>query len=272
MVWALNKMSDQGNLTIRTGNDIQTIVQGIYTVYKYLTPRNNFPGPGRIGATAVTINGNIYFRLGKSQLTNTALADWWKYDPNADKWTQLQDCPAASYILNAFSIGARAYVGMGTGRLFDTNFWCYDTATGSWKSIASFPGAFTMFSVSFSSDKYGYIVGGGVDTPGVYIRTNDVWRYDPVTDGWQQTTSFPGLPRDEAMGFTLNNKGYVIGGAAQTGGTGPYVADAWSFDFGAEIWKQLSIPPENVARSLGFAFSIQNKGYVGGGTITDAGS
>lgn len=265
-------ISDMGNLTIKTGNDLSTVVQGNYIVYRYLTPKNNFPGPARFGATAVAINGNIYFGLGKSQSTNNALADWWKYDPGADKWTQLANCPVASYIMNSFSIGTKAYVGMGTGTLYDTNFWCYDTSSDNWKSIASFPGTYTMFPVCFSSDKYGYIIGGSLDTPGAIVRTNDVWRYDPVADSWQQTTSFPGLPRDEAIGFTLNNKGYVIGGAAQTGGSEPYIADAWSFDFGTETWKQLSMPPQNVARSQGFAFSVQNKGYVGGGTITDSGS
>lgn len=265
-------MSNKGSLIIKTGNDLSTIAQGDYIVYKYLAPKNDFPGAARFGATAVTINGNIYFGLGKSKSTNNPLADWWKYEPGADKWTQLASCPMASYIVNSFSIGTKAYVGMGTGTLYDNNFWCYDTSSDTWKSIASFPGTYTMFPVCLSSDKYGYIIGGSLATSGAITRTNDVWRYDPVTDKWKQTTSFPGLPRDGAMGFTLNNKGYVIGGAAQTGGSNPYVADAWSFDFGTETWKQLSEPPQNVARSQGFAFSAQNKGYVGGGTTTDGGS
>ncbi|TWJ03600.1 N-acetylneuraminic acid mutarotase [Mucilaginibacter frigoritolerans] len=264
-------MSDMGNLTVKTGKDLVTVVQGNYGVYKYLTPKNNFPGPARFGATAVAIGGNIYFGLGKSQVTDYALADWWKYDPNADKWTQLASCPVASYIVNSFSIGTKAYVGMGSGLLFDNSFWCYDTSADTWKQIASFPGTYTIFPVCFSSDKYGYMIGGSQDTPNALTNTNDVWRYNPVTDSWQQTTSFPGLPRGQAMGFTLNNKGYVIGGAAQTGGSDPYIADAWSFDFATETWKQLSMPPQYVARSAGFAFSAQNKGYIGGGLVTDEG-
>ena len=100
-------------------------------------------------------------------------------------------------------------------------------------------------------------------------NTNDVWRYDPASDSWQQLAPFPGLARDEAIVFTLNNKGYVIGGGAANGGSNPYQADAWSFDFATETWRQLAAPPQNVPRSEGFAFSLQNKAYVGGGKIKD---
>ncbi|MDO3627465.1 kelch repeat-containing protein [Mucilaginibacter sp. BT774] len=263
-------ISDQGNLTIITGNGLQTMAYGNYTVYRYLTPRSDFPGPARFGATAVTINGNIYFGLGKSKTTNLGLDDWWKYDPNADKWTQIANCPMATFIASSFSIGSKVYVGVSAGLMYYNAFFCYDTVTDTWKPVASFPGKYALFPMSFSSGQYGYLVGGTQVSSGSNGgNTNDVWRYDPASDSWQQLAPFPGLARDEAIVFTLNNKGYVIGGGAANGGSNPYQADAWSFDFATETWRQLAAPPQNVPRSEGFAFSLQNKAYVGGGKIKD---
>ena len=61
----------------------------------------------------------------------------------------------------------------------------------------------------------GFSVGGrGYLTTGYAIlyggNRKDLWEYDPVTDGWTQRADLPGEARKEAVGFAINDKGYVL--------------------------------------------------------------
>jgi N-acetylneuraminic acid mutarotase len=55
---------------------------------------------------------------------------------------------------------------------------------------------------------------------------NNVWQYDPNTDLWTSRTAFPGTPRIGAVGFSVNNRGFIATGG--NGQTTPY-DDLWEF-------------------------------------------
>ena len=38
------------------------------------------------------------------------------------------------------------------------------------------------------------------------------WQYDPANDSWAQKTDFEGTGRSGAVGFTLNNRGFILTG------------------------------------------------------------
>ncbi|WP_053991578.1 kelch repeat-containing protein [Mangrovimonas sp. TPBH4] len=75
---------------------------------------------------------------------------------------------------------------------------------------------------------------------------------------WVEVSVFDGVPRSNAVAFTIDNKGYM--------GTGydgdDYLNDFWAYDFDGNYWYQLSDLP-GVARSYAVAFDANNKGYVG---------
>lgn len=70
-----------------------------------------------------------------------------------------------------------------------------------------------------------------------YIATGDngslistVWEYEPTTDLWTQKTDFQGSARNNAVSFSINNRGFVA-----TGKTGSqYIDDVWEFEPYAE--------------------------------------
>ncbi len=262
-------ISQTGKLTIQTGTTIKTISEADYKLYKFLKPKKDFPGVARMEGVALNINNIIYFGLGRNKDTGRGLNDWWKYDAVSDSWTRLADYPADVVLVAAFTIGNKAYVGMGYFDDYPSGaFYAYDPAKNTWDAIAPFQGKFTRQPVAFGSSKYGYIVGGEQSNPGQLVRVNDAWRYDPITNSWTQIGSFPGTARSEACGFQINNTGYVLGGSIQSINT--YDHDVWAFDFNTEKWKQVASIPQDLGTIGGFTFTLQGKGYLGGGNISDS--
>jgi N-acetylneuraminic acid mutarotase len=252
-------MSTTGWIRVYTGKSM-SVTNGVnYNYYRFLQPAGNFPGIARINGVAVSVNGIVYFGLGTGK-TNGYLTDWWKYDPASSTWTALTACPGGGYLVNAFTIGSKVYV------LTASTFLSYDTSSNTWATMAAFPGGDVLGAASFSSTQYGYVACGQQQLPTVLQYVNNVWRYDPQNDSWQQLADFPGTTRLYSTGITLNNKGYMIGGFTQTNSNG-YMTEAWSFDLATETWSQVASLPTGAGVMEGFTFTANNKIYSGGGTI-----
>ena len=126
-----------------------------------------------------------------------------------------------------FSIGDKGYVGTGHSgygssyHSYHTDFWEYDPATSSWTRKADFPEGEKRYSaVGFSIGGKGYVgTGGGIITvlrdDGLwqqqYHSFQDFWEYDPLTNTWSQKTDFQGGATSSAVGFSIGDRGYVLG-------------------------------------------------------------
>jgi hypothetical protein len=73
---------------------------------------------------------------------------------------------------------------------------------------------------------------------------------------------FGGTARDEAVGFSIANKGYIGTGRDNSN---PYKQDFWEYDPVSNIWTQKA-DFGGTARVEPVGFSIGNKGYIGTGT------
>tara|TARA_R110002074_G_scaffold215713_7_gene385537 strand:- start:1052 stop:2050 length:999 start_codon:yes stop_codon:yes gene_type:complete len=75
---------------------------------------------------------------------------------------------------------------------------------------------------------------------------------------WIERSVFDGIPRSNAVSFTINSKGYM--------GTGydgdDYLSDFWEYDMDGNYWSQKASFP-GIARSSALGFTINDKGYVG---------
>ena len=93
--------------------------------------------------------------------------------------------------------------------------------------------------------------------------------------GWVQKQSLyiSALPRTEAVGFSIGNKGYIGLGAGNYGsdnliGAVTFNNDFWEFDPVTNVWTQkASYPGAGTLGSVGF--SIGTKGYNGTGSGTN---
>ena len=255
-------ISSSGGLTVTTGVGL-SVPNGVTNkYYRYLRPQPNFPGTARTDATTVTVNGIVYFGLGKNAASTASLYDWWKYDPTSSTWTVLTTCPTGGYNIISFVIGGKVYV------LSNTALFIYDTSSDTWASGAAFPGGDLFGGTGFGSEQFGYVVcGQQQNQPGVQ-EVNFVWRYDQQLDSWKKLANFPGSSREHAMSLTLNNSAYVIGGYAQVANNF-YVSEMWKFDLTTEKWSQSASLPSGAGLTGSFVFTSNNKIYSGGGTISD---
>ena len=81
---------------------------------------------------------------------------------------------------------------------------------------------------------------------------------DTEFGNWVERSVFDGIPRSNAIGFVINNKGYM--------GTGydgdDYLNDFWEYDIQDDYWVQKADFPGK-ERSSAIGFATNSKGYVG---------
>jgi len=191
----------------------------------------DFPGEGRVGAVAFSIDGIGYVGMGR--YGQNKFKDFYAYDPDQDAWTVVASYGGdkASFGV-AFVIGEAAYVCTGEGNGFVNDFYKFVPGDNKWYPLAkisnatpeSFDDNYDVVrskAVAFTSNGKGYIATGVKNSP-----LNDVWEYDPATDRWTEKTNFEGSPRQSAVAFTINNKGYVLTGVNSSFN----FDDIWRFD------------------------------------------
>ncbi len=80
---------------------------------------------------------------------------------------------------------------------------------------------------------------------------------------WKEVKELPSQKRRAARSFTIDGKGYVIGGVTSSGPSD----ELWQYDPATNTWSQKADFPGNPRRSP-VAFSIGKKGYYGTGSST----
>jgi N-acetylneuraminic acid mutarotase len=186
----------------------------------------DFPGGGRYDAVGFAASGKGYIACGYD---TKALNNMWQYDPGSNTWV-----PKASvlgdkrYAAIAFVINNTPYVlsGINNGEV-QRDMYSYDAASDKWTektkpynySDESYDDDYGTIArqngVAFVMGNYAYITTGENGS----INSN-AWRYDPSNDSWLEKTGFEGTARSGAIGFSINNRGFVF-----TGRSGSLVFD-----------------------------------------------
>ena len=94
--------------------------------------------------------------------------------------------------------------------------------------------------------------------------TGNVTTYLWGLEDWMLGTGI--TPRQEATGFSINNKGYIVGGIDENGN---YKDDVWELDPNGSGWVQKNNFPGG-PRANAVVFVIGNKAYVGTGSDGNA--
>jgi N-acetylneuraminic acid mutarotase len=154
-----------------------------------------------------------------------------------------------------FSINNKIYVGAGSTQ---NDFWAYDPASNAWTQKASIPGPTGVrgFAVGFSVNGKGYI-GLGTRSDSTTTVLNDIWEYDTSGNSWIQKNNFPGVSRDGAFSFVINDTAYVGGGNDSLGNLHN---DFWMYNASADTWVQKANVPDYLI--FPFTFSINGQGYI----------
>ncbi|MCB9316652.1 MAG: hypothetical protein H6569_10980 [Lewinellaceae bacterium] len=211
----------------------------------------------RTGAVAFILKGKGYIGTGKNlqdPLPPEYLSDFWEYNPATGSWRQVASIPALGPAGTPNNGGGReeaaalafnnsTVVGGGTrGVLYLRDFWRFTPPapsnpqdTGSWTLLpALFPGPGRTQAVAFSIGDLGYYGTGYNDDPEIGLL-DDWWAFDNGTGAWEPRSRFRGPRRRDAMGFALQEKGYLFCGIGililNNGNvvTSDVMADGWRY-------------------------------------------
>lgn len=171
--------------------------------------KNDFPGVWRSSAVCFTINGEAYMGLGirdeihKVEIPSSA-SDFWKYNPQNDKWTKLNDFPGLPRRVGAaFSYNNKGYVMMGSGYGFFTDSWRYTPETDQWEPLSDFPGEGRNDLHIARQDHIVYMYYSTKQS----FDSNEIWKYDLNEDSWKYMDKFE---NHAIVSFCDNNKSYFI--------------------------------------------------------------
>ena len=192
----------------------------------------DFAGSARRAAVAFSVNGTGYVGCG---FDGNHLKDFWKYDESTEAWVQITSIGGSKRMgASSFVIDGIAYVIGGVNNSENvTDFWAFDPSTETWtekRKLANtsdddydddYASIARSYGVAFTMNGLGYFTCGEDAGSG----ETSTWEYNPVTDLWTERTSFEAGTRSEAVGFSLNNRGFVL-----TGKSGTYqYDDMWEF-------------------------------------------
>lgn len=184
-----------------------------------------FTGTARYSAVGFQVGGKAYFGTGYD---GNYLKDFYQYNQNSNTWTQVNGF-SGNKRRNAtvFVINNKAYLGTGVNSGSNQNdFWQFDPSTDLWtkkRNLDDSEDDHETYSIirsnssSFTMNGLGYIVCGE--------GSKTIWEYNPITDLWQERTSLEGASRTDAVGFAINDRGFVLLGRSGSS----YYDDAWEF-------------------------------------------
>jgi N-acetylneuraminic acid mutarotase len=166
-------------------------------------------------------------------------ADVWQYSPTANAWTQQAYMPGSprsaaiswvykgqGYLLTGFTPGSQWAVGTAC-----YDFWRFDPTPGTttpWirlrdisnTSAGTYDDGYTNI---IRSAGVGFVILGTQSGDKGYITTGSngtlysfTWEYDFATDLWTEKTPYEGPARTNAVGFTIQNRGFVSTGLSGT--------------------------------------------------------
>jgi len=227
------------------------------------TQKANYSGVGRIRANVTIVNDKAVVGGGFELGTTTYLPDYHAYDPSTGQWTAVSSpiMPARA-AFSTFSIGSAGYIFSGsvTTSSYENDLWKLSDANGIRFDEVAFltPRANPA---GFSNGTYGFVGLGNSSLGGLHYK--DLWKFEPVSNTWQQMADFPADGRKNAMAFSIDSFAYV--GAGTTGIT--QKRDMYRYNMNSDRWDTLANYPGQGMR-LVFHAACHGKAYVGGG-LTD---
>jgi N-acetylneuraminic acid mutarotase len=205
----------------------------------------NGPAP-RFDAVAFGIESVGYGYVGTGNNYIQYLKDFWQYNPATDTWTakvSYDGTKRTASVVFVYNNCGYLVTGLGTGGVAVNDMWKFDPSqpdSSSWTELnhitnyspESFDDAYTTIS---RWNAVGFVMlgvksDGGGDKGYITTGTNGAsyswtWEYDFANDLWTEKTPFERAGRQGAVGFSLQNRGFV--GLGISGGTNYEDLNEW---------------------------------------------
>ena len=217
----------------------------------------DLPAAGRTRTTAGVINDKAYIAGGLGGVGVDELDELWRFDPSGPSWVALAPMVSPRFGAMIFPLNDLLYVCMGYNESYVNDVTIYDPASDSWSAGPIMPGgqrqdgcAFAIGTKGYAGMGYGNVINGG--------SYNDFLAFD---GSWTLLSNTDPKSIQSAVSFSLNGKGYVVGGINPLGA---YSAECWEYDPVTDVWTQKADFADG-GRGSAVAFSIGNTGYVATG-------
>jgi len=174
--------------------------------------------------------------------------------------------PKASFNANPRSDGAvfylngNIYISCGQERLISppplTATWEYNIIKDEWSEIKSFTAEARISPISFVIGNYAIVGTGRSNT-----EFNNFRKYNSVISDWEEIANHENLEaRYDAVAFSLNGKGYLVGGISNR----VIMNDVWQYDLELDSWEKMNNFP--VSFNGGISISGNNRVFTGFGS------
>lgn len=165
-----------GKIYVGLGTDISGDVEDFWAYdieSNTWSQKANFIGGKRHHPYHFTLGEYVYVGFGHNHMEHDVKNDWYRYDPQNDAWTQLNDLPAEGRVAGTqFHHNGYGYALSGQGEdltsgfhhpMEEGEFWRYDAQSDSWDQLTPHPGPSRYAPASFVIDDYAYIISGLFD-------------------------------------------------------------------------------------------------------------
>lgn len=194
---------------------------------------------------ATTYRGDLYLAGGYLDGVD-ATGNFWRYQPDANRWTELPPLRQARGAAAAAVIEDKLYVAAGAPQTYGVSnpdgpydsLEIYDFDTETWSSGPDAPLAVHHVNGAALDGKL-YLAGGRLDAE---RSSDDFLRYDPAAEKWQRLPRLPLGAISSAGVVAAGGKIVVYGGDDELGweeGGGSVTPTAWAFDPRTERWQRL---------------------------------
>ncbi len=209
----------------------------------------------------------IGFTSASTENTDVLLNDFKSYDVSTGVTTTLASFPGtAVFGATYFVIGSKAYI-MG-GRTPDdvliNQFWEYNFSTNQWTNKGNSPlgkrvnaSVLVVDSKAYFGLGYDYVLFNGVQ---LISYKKDWMLFDPATSSVTSKADFPGLRREGATGFVINNNPYLGLGR----NTSTRFNDFYKYSTSSNTWGSITNWPGDVDNGSPICggFSIGSSGFI----------
>lgn len=226
----------------------------------------NFPEGDRYKGGAFAINGKGYAGLG-TKMSNNIQKDLWEFDPVTEIWTRKADFPGNPRLIpHVFVNSNYGFVGGGINidnysqSVSFTDFFKFDPSQNAWLKIADAPFVDKNFTAISGSTSSNYHIAN--------LSAGKFFRYSEESNSWAQTYSGEGAVYAAPFIFNIGTKIYFVGGIHYLLNNGT-INMVWEYDTQTNTFSRKKDFPFK-SRWAGFAFSIDNKGYIGCGVYKNS--
>jgi len=247
----------------------------LHTFLAYDTRTRRWSEPSKLPeglnhSPAVAYDGDLYL-VGGYLEGEEATSEFWRYEPDANRWTAMPPMRQPRGSAAAAVIGDRLYVVDGAPQTYGISnpggpyrsAEYFDFDEGEWVAAPDAPIAVHHAAATDLGGKF-YMAGGRTDT---HTSSAEFSRFDPATETWERLPALPYGAYSSVGVAAINHEIVVFGGDDEVGwedGGGSVAASAWAFDPKTEQWQRL--PDLNVERHA-FGTAVADKRvYAIGGT------